>query len=59
MIYKESESGVLQREREVERNGSVSATASDLVNLWGKPQGLGGEIQTGNKSHPLQIYPVQ
>ena len=39
------------------RDGSVSTAAGDSFNLWGKPQGLGGEIQTGfSTSHPFMFY---
>ena len=51
MIFKESECGVLQREKV--RNGSVSTAVGDSLDLWGKPQGPGREIQTGIQSHSL------
>ena len=35
MIFKESECGVLQREKV--RNGSVPTAVGDSLDLWGKP----------------------
>ena len=42
---------MLQREGD----GSVPTAVGNSLNLWGKPQGLGREIQTGiHVTHPLQ-----
>ena len=59
LIYMKCEIGVLQRQR-VRRclsdsDGSVSTAAGNPFHLWGKPQGLGREVQTGETVSPQNV----
>ena len=57
LIYMKCEIGVLQRVGRClsDSDGSVSTAAGNPFHLWGKPQGLGREVQTGETVSPQNV----